>query len=100
MSAFCQECIDAARETLQEHDRCVAVITKAQGKTVFLEAYINWFVSDDTPFRSVLLAITVNNLTLKMQDSDPVSIYPLYRPILPHHRDIRGLRPSSHEKSC
>lgn len=43
-SAFCQECIDAARDTLQEHDRCVAVITKAQGKTVFLEAYINWFV--------------------------------------------------------
>ncbi|KAF4295987.1 hypothetical protein KXW28_003461 [Aspergillus fumigatus] len=41
-SAFCQECIDAARETLQEHDQCVAVINKAQGKTVFLEAYINW----------------------------------------------------------
>ena len=46
MSAFCQECIDAARDTLQEHDRCVAVITKARGKTVFLEAYINWFAID------------------------------------------------------
>ncbi|KAE8408566.1 hypothetical protein BDV37DRAFT_279051 [Aspergillus pseudonomiae] len=45
MSAFCQECIDAARDTLQEHDRCVAVITKAREKTVFLEAYINWLVS-------------------------------------------------------
>ncbi|RDW93602.1 putative C6 transcription factor [Aspergillus mulundensis] len=43
-SAFCQECIDAARETLQEHDRCVAVITKARGKTVFLETYINWSI--------------------------------------------------------
>ncbi|CAM1503729.1 Fc.00g013200.m01.CDS01 [Cosmosporella sp. VM-42] len=44
MSAFCQECIDAARDTLQEHDRCVAVITKARGKTVFLEGYINWTI--------------------------------------------------------
>lgn len=52
-SAFCQECIDAARDTLQEHDRCIAVITKARGKTVFLEAYINWFVIDD-PRCSVL----------------------------------------------
>lgn len=44
-SAFCQECIDAARETLAEHDRCVAAITRERGKTVFLETYINWFVS-------------------------------------------------------
>lgn len=43
-SAFCQECIDAARETLKEQDRCVAVVTKAQKKTVLLEIYINWFV--------------------------------------------------------
>ncbi|KAL4911224.1 fungal-specific transcription factor domain-containing protein [Aspergillus multicolor] len=43
-SAFCQECIDAARETLQEHDRCVAVITKARGKTILLETYINWSI--------------------------------------------------------
>ncbi|KAH8429402.1 putative C6 transcription factor [Aspergillus melleus] len=43
-SAFCHECIDAARDTLREHDRCVTVITKAQGKTVFLEAYINWTI--------------------------------------------------------
>ncbi|EYE90120.1 fungal specific transcription factor domain-containing protein [Aspergillus ruber CBS 135680] len=49
MSAFCQECIDAARDTLQEHDRCVAVITKARGKTVFLEAYINWTITQ-SPF--------------------------------------------------
>lgn len=50
-SAFCQECIDAARDTLQEHERCVASITKARGKMVFLEAYINWFVTDDGVFR-------------------------------------------------
>ncbi|KAL4785970.1 hypothetical protein BJX76DRAFT_366431 [Aspergillus varians] len=43
-SEFCQECIDAARDTLQEHDRCVAVITKARGKTVYLETYINWAI--------------------------------------------------------
>ncbi|KAL4995082.1 hypothetical protein BDV10DRAFT_175583 [Aspergillus recurvatus] len=43
-SAFCQECIDAARETLAEHDRCVAAIIKARGKTVFLETYINWSI--------------------------------------------------------
>ncbi|KAL4769339.1 hypothetical protein BDW60DRAFT_224874 [Aspergillus nidulans var. acristatus] len=43
-SAFCQECIDAARETLAEHDRCVAAITRARGKTVFLETYINWSI--------------------------------------------------------
>ncbi|KAI9035274.1 fungal specific transcription factor domain-containing protein [Aspergillus affinis] len=43
-SGFCHECIDTARETLREHDRCVAVITKAQGNTVFLEAYINWTI--------------------------------------------------------
>ncbi|KAL2831518.1 hypothetical protein BDW59DRAFT_182171 [Aspergillus cavernicola] len=48
-SAFCQECIDAARDTLQEHDRCVAVITKARGKTVCLEAYINWTITQ-SPF--------------------------------------------------
>ncbi|KAL4747256.1 hypothetical protein BDW72DRAFT_209715 [Aspergillus terricola var. indicus] len=43
-SAFCQECIDAAREALAEHDRCVAAITRARGKTVFLETYINWSI--------------------------------------------------------
>lgn len=43
-SAFCPECIDAARNTLREHDRCVSLITKAGGKMVYLEAYINWFV--------------------------------------------------------
>ncbi|KAL5046193.1 hypothetical protein BDW71DRAFT_182301 [Aspergillus fruticulosus] len=43
-SVFCQECIDAARETLAEHDRCVATIIKARGKTVFLETYINWSI--------------------------------------------------------
>ncbi|KAL6233419.1 hypothetical protein BDW75DRAFT_215284 [Aspergillus navahoensis] len=43
-SAFCQECIDAARETLAENDRCVAAIIKARGKTVFLETYINWSI--------------------------------------------------------
>ncbi|KAL4815239.1 hypothetical protein BDW67DRAFT_164736 [Aspergillus spinulosporus] len=43
-SAFCQECIDAARETLAEHDRCVAAIIRARGKTVFLETYINWSI--------------------------------------------------------
>lgn len=48
-SAFCEECIDAARDTLQEHDRCVAVITKARGRTVFLEAYINWTITQ-SPF--------------------------------------------------
>ncbi|KAK1147148.1 hypothetical protein N8T08_001887 [Aspergillus melleus] len=48
-SAFCNECIGAARDTLREHDRCVALITKAQGKTVFLEAYINWTISQ-SPF--------------------------------------------------
>ncbi|KAE8137517.1 hypothetical protein BDV38DRAFT_246946 [Aspergillus pseudotamarii] len=48
-SAFCQECIDAARETLHEHDQCVAVITKARGKTVFLEAYLNWTITQ-SPF--------------------------------------------------
>lgn len=49
-SAFCQECIDAARATLQEHDRCAVVITKAQGQTVFMESYINWFVLDNLLF--------------------------------------------------
>ncbi|KAE8309902.1 hypothetical protein BDV41DRAFT_546384 [Aspergillus transmontanensis] len=48
-SAFCQECIDAARDTLHEHDQCVAVIIKARGKTVFLEAYINWTITQ-SPF--------------------------------------------------
>ncbi|KAE8416742.1 hypothetical protein BDV36DRAFT_309892, partial [Aspergillus pseudocaelatus] len=48
-SAFCQECIAAARDTLHEHDQCVAVITKARGKTVFLEAYINWTITQ-SPF--------------------------------------------------
>lgn len=45
-SAFCPECIDAARNTLREHDRCVSLITKAGGKMVYLEAYINWFVRE------------------------------------------------------
>lgn len=49
-SAFCQECINAARDTLQEHDRCVAVIAKARGKTIFLEAYINWYTINNFPF--------------------------------------------------
>ncbi|RAQ76499.1 C6 transcription factor [Aspergillus flavus] len=49
MSAFCQECIDAARDTLREHDLCVALITRARGKTVFLEAYINWTITQ-SPF--------------------------------------------------
>ncbi|KAL4913703.1 hypothetical protein BDW62DRAFT_191921 [Aspergillus aurantiobrunneus] len=53
-SAFCQECIDSARDTLQEHDRCVAVITRAQGKTVFLEAYINWTILQ-SPFISFII---------------------------------------------
>lgn len=51
-SAFCRECIDTARDTLREHDRCVAVITEARGKTVYLEAYINWFVTDNPPLPS------------------------------------------------
>ncbi|KAL5336639.1 fungal-specific transcription factor domain-containing protein [Aspergillus crustosus] len=51
-SEFCRECIDAARETLKEHDRGVAAIAKAQGRTVFLEAYINWTITQApfTPF--------------------------------------------------
>ncbi|KAL4948436.1 hypothetical protein BDW69DRAFT_176437 [Aspergillus filifer] len=48
-SAFCQECIDAARATLQEQDRCVAAITRAQERTVLLEAYINWTIAQ-SPF--------------------------------------------------
>ncbi|KAL4935117.1 hypothetical protein BDV06DRAFT_135914 [Aspergillus oleicola] len=48
-SAFCQKCIDAARATLQEQDRCVATITRAQERTVLLEAYINWTIAQ-SPF--------------------------------------------------
>lgn len=44
-SAFSQKCIDAARETLQEHAQCVYAITRAREEAVFLEAYINWFVA-------------------------------------------------------
>ncbi|KAL4961197.1 putative C6 transcription factor [Aspergillus stella-maris] len=49
MSAFCQDCIDAARATLQEQDRCVAAITRGQERTVLLEAYINWTIAQ-SPF--------------------------------------------------
>ncbi|OGM48193.1 C6 transcription factor [Aspergillus bombycis] len=80
-STFCQECIDAARDTLQEHDRCVAVITKARGKTVFLESYLNWFVMDDAPFRC-----RPDYSDMVVQDHHPVSLHPLHHPVLPHHR--------------
>ncbi|CAI6070175.1 unnamed protein product [Clonostachys chloroleuca] len=43
-SEFCDECIRYARDTLQEHERCVGVINKSQGKPVFLETYINWYI--------------------------------------------------------
>ncbi|KAL4795271.1 hypothetical protein BDV19DRAFT_363428 [Aspergillus venezuelensis] len=48
-SAFSQDCIDAARATLQEQDRCVAAITRAHGRSVLLEAYINWTIAQ-SPF--------------------------------------------------
>ncbi|KAH8651065.1 C6 transcription factor [Xylariales sp. PMI_506] len=51
-SSFSEECIDAARNALQEHGRCVGVIIKAQGKTVMLEAYINWLVIEGSPVSS------------------------------------------------
>jgi hypothetical protein len=44
-SVFCQDCIDAARDALQEHGQCVTVIEQTQGKTVYLEAYVNWWGS-------------------------------------------------------
>lgn len=43
-SAFFRECVETAREALNEHEKCVSVIDKGQGKTVMLEAYINWSV--------------------------------------------------------
>ncbi|KFA70911.1 hypothetical protein S40288_10163 [Stachybotrys chartarum IBT 40288] len=51
-SAFCPECINAARDTLQEHEQCVAVITRTMGKTVFLETYINWLVTHGSSISS------------------------------------------------
>ncbi|VUC28108.1 unnamed protein product [Clonostachys rosea] len=44
ISEFCDECIEYARDTLQEHERCVGVINKSQGNPVFLETYINWYI--------------------------------------------------------
>lgn len=44
-SAFCRECIDAARDTLQEHSRCVAVVTRAREKTMLLNACVSWLVA-------------------------------------------------------
>lgn len=49
-SAFCQECIEAARDTLREHERCVAAITREREKSVYLETYINWFVMSFSHF--------------------------------------------------
>ena len=53
MSVFCEKCIDAARQTLQEHDRCLSAIIREQGRTVCLEAYINWFVIVNYTPRSI-----------------------------------------------
>lgn len=83
MSAFCQECIDAARDTLREHDLCVALITRARGKTVFLEAYINWFVNGDASFHLRLVWSD-----MQMQDHHSIAVHSLHHPVLPHHRDV------------
>ncbi|KAI5457772.1 putative C6 transcription factor [Mariannaea sp. PMI_226] len=46
---FCQECINVARKALEEHERCVAMITEARGKIVSLETYVNWTMTQ-SPF--------------------------------------------------
>lgn len=100
-TAFCRECIDAARDTLREHDRCVAVITEARGKTVYLEAYINWSVTDNPPSPSLISGDTISETgsDTEMQVHHPLSLHPLHHPLLPHHRDVLGLGPRAHETS-
>lgn len=87
-SAFCQECIHAARNTLQEHDRCVSMITKAGGKMVYLEAYINWFVRK----LRIQTPLSWSGANLGMQDYHPLSIHTLHHHVLPRHRDGRSFR--------
>lgn len=79
-SQFCRECIDAARETLKEHDLCVGAIVRSQGKAILLEAYINWFV-----VRTTHVQINANSVD---QEHLPIPIHPIYRTVLPHDRNI------------
>jgi hypothetical protein len=66
-SSFRQECIDAARKTLQEHQKCVVLITHEQEKMIFLETYMNWTITY-TPFIPFIVLFCHTIETFKASD--------------------------------
>lgn len=45
--AFSDECVAAARATLEEHQHSISIITKSHVKGHPLEMYINWYTRLD-----------------------------------------------------
>lgn len=44
-SAFCEDCIAAAKATLTEHEKCMSTMAENQLQSSFLGIYVNWYVN-------------------------------------------------------
>lgn len=76
-TTFTEGCIQAARETLALHQKCMAIVERSKASLLMFSTYMNWYVP--TPNSGVILTSD--------QDDPFRPLCPLHCLVLPSHRD-------------
>jgi len=98
-STFNPECIHAAQKAMEVHLECMAMAGDDKYTTA---GYLHWLVANDLPHPNCFLYCVpfTNPLHQREQDHLVCPVHPVYRLVLPHHRDFRPKVPRVDQPIC